>query len=70
MRRAVPDAFGRRMDAEHVRVDRLPIRAIREGLYALITPWGLYPLRLEERGGKVSGEAQVASYAWELRAAP
>lgn len=67
---SVPEAFGRLLDGESVRVDRLPVRAIRDGVYALITPWGLYPLRLDERNGQVTGEVSVASRAWHLVSTP
>lgn len=67
---SVPKVFGRLLDGETARVDRLPVRAIRDGVYALITPWGLYPLRLDERNGQVTGEVSVASRAWHLVSTP
>ncbi len=67
---SVPEGYGRLLDEEGVRVARLPVRAIREGVYALITPWGLYPLRLDERNRRVSGDVMVASRAWHIVSAP
>ncbi|MBL0939334.1 MAG: beta-lactamase family protein [Gemmatimonadaceae bacterium] len=47
--------------------DRFPVRAIRDDLYALITPWGLYPMELTRQGaGVLSARVQVASQWWTL----
>ncbi len=66
---SVPEGFGRLLERNGSRVDRLPVRAIREGVYALVTPWGLYRLALS-RGGTVTGETVVASRTWQLAAEP
>jgi len=49
--------------------DRLPLRAIRDDLYALVTPWGLYPLDItRDASGAVTARVQVGAHRWELRA--
>jgi CubicO group peptidase (beta-lactamase class C family) len=49
--------------------DRLVLRAIRDDLYALVTPWGLYPFEIvRDASGAVTARAQVSAHRWELRA--
>ncbi len=49
--------------------DRLPLRAFRDDLYALVTPWGLYPLDItRDASGAVTARVQVGAHRWELRA--
>ncbi len=65
---STPDALGRLFDADGMRVDRLPVRAIRDGLYALITPWGVYPLRLAYHADGPRGHVALASREWVMEA--
>jgi hypothetical protein len=66
---SVPESFGRLLDRDGMRVDRFPVRAIREGVYAIVTPWGLYRLALT-RNADVTGETMVASRVWKLASEP
>ena len=67
---STPEGFGRLLDRDGMRVERLPVRAIRDGVYALVTPWGLYPLRIDSRDGRVTGDVAVSSRAWHLVSVP
>ncbi len=51
---------------DQISVARLPVRALRRGVYAMVTPWGFYPLRLQRRDGMVLGEVSVAGRQWIL----
>ncbi len=63
---SVPAPFRVLLDKDQIGVARLPIRAIRRGVYALVTPWGLYPLRLESQKGRVNGTVSVAGRPWVI----
>jgi hypothetical protein len=63
---SVPAPFQSLLEKDQVGVARLPVRAIRAGVYALVTPWGLYPLRLQSRDGRVTGTVSVAGRPWEI----
>ncbi len=63
---SVPEPFRLLLDKDQVGVARLPVRAIRQGVYAMVTPWGLYPLRLQLRDRRVTGEVSVAARRWAI----
>jgi serine beta-lactamase-like protein LACTB, mitochondrial len=63
---SVPAPFRALLDKERIGLARLPVRAIRSGIYAMVTPWGLYPLRLQRRDQQVLGDVSVAGRAWLL----
>ncbi len=63
-----PSGFAALLARDGVSVPRLPVRAIREGVYALITPWGLYPLRVDGSGTRVTATVDIGTRAWRMRA--
>jgi serine beta-lactamase-like protein LACTB, mitochondrial len=49
--------------------ERLPIRAIRDELYALVTPWGLFPMQITRgAAGAIVARVQVTSQWWTMTA--
>jgi len=51
-----------------VSADRLPLRAIRDNFYALVTPWGLYAFEITSRtSGGVEARVTFGTQPWRLR---
>lgn len=51
-----------------VGADRLPLRAIRDDLYAVVTPWGLYTLEVTERDARQAHVLiRLGTQRWTLR---
>lgn len=47
-------------------VDRMSIQHVRGGTWVLISPWGLYPLRIEARDGGIRGTGEFGSERWHF----
>lgn len=66
---STPDALRARfLQSGGVSADRLPLRAIRDDLYALVTPWGLYAFDITGRdAGRLEARVRLGTQQWTLR---
>lgn len=68
---SVPDVLSKRFtNGGGVTAERLPLRAIRDDLYALVTPWGLSPFEVtREADGTLRARVQIGASWWTLTSA-
>ena len=67
---STPAPFRRRLAAMGLSAAVLPIQAIRDDVYALVTPWGLYRLVFQQGAAGPSARVVVGASKWTLQAAP
>jgi CubicO group peptidase (beta-lactamase class C family) len=63
---STPEPIGAQLQRVRLRVPRFPIRAIRDGVYALVMPTGLYPMQITADSGRVSATVSIGSRVWTL----